>query len=111
MQPQRGQRVAPGPKVYVGFNQDKHGLTQLGRVVLDAWVFGILPETEDCAGWSLGRMQELVGRVEAEWDRYGNLPSRLPPELAQRHREIYERATARAQTRGWDPELDVGADE
>ena len=40
---------------YVGFNQDKHGITQLGRVVLDAWVFGLIPWTEACAGWDGGR--------------------------------------------------------
>jgi len=27
-------------QTYVGFHQDKHALTQLGRVVLDAWQFG-----------------------------------------------------------------------
>ena len=38
---------------YVGIDQDKDGgLTNLGRIVRDAWVFGILPETETCSGWS-----------------------------------------------------------
>lgn len=90
---------------YVGFRNDKHGMTQLGRIVLDGWLFGLIPETEDCAGWDLGRMQILMERVEIEWDKYGSLPSRLPPELRQRHTEIYARATAIAREKGWNPEL------
>ena len=91
---------------YPGFYQDSHGMTALSRVVLDAWLFGLLPESEDCAGWDLQRMQKLMGEVEQEWDKYGNLPSFLPPELRQRHAELYDTATERAKSRGWDPELD-----
>lgn len=91
---------------YPGFHQDTHGMTVLGRVVLDGWLFGIIPETEDCAGWNLQRMQMLMNQVEAAWDQHGNLPSRLPPELRQRHTELYDMATERAKSRGWDPELD-----
>ncbi|ODU13672.1 MAG: hypothetical protein ABS91_00910 [Thiobacillus sp. SCN 64-35] len=93
-------------KTYPGFHHDTHGITMLGRIVLDAWLFGLIPETEDCAGWDLQRMQKLMGEVEAEWDKYGNLPSFLPPELRQRHTELYEMATDRAKKRGWNPELD-----
>ena len=57
-------------KTYAGYNHDKHGITTMGRVVLDAWVFGFLPETEDCAGWDLGRMQVLMEKVETEWDKF-----------------------------------------
>jgi hypothetical protein len=91
--------------LYVDFNNDKHGMTQLGRIVLDGWLFGLIPESEDCAGWNMGRMQMLMERVEKEWDKYGNLPSRLPPDLRQRHVEIYERATELARAKGWNPEL------
>jgi hypothetical protein len=90
---------------YPGFNNDKHGMTQLGRIVLDGWLFGFIPESEDCAGWSVGRMQNLMERVQNEWDKYGNLPSRLPPELCQRHVEIYSRAMSAARDKGWNPEL------
>lgn len=96
----------PEKLTYAGYHADAHGITQLGRVVLDAWVFGLLPESEDCAGWDLQRMQALMQRVEAEWDKHGNLPSRLPPELAERHRAIYDAARRRAVERGWNPELD-----
>jgi len=94
---------------YVGYNNDRHGITQLGRVVLDGWLFGFIPEAEDCTGWEVGRMQALMDRVEKEWDKYGNLPSRLPPDLRKRHSELYDRATRAAREKGWDPEL--GEDE
>lgn len=92
--------------IYCGYKQDKHGMTQLGRIVLDGWLFGFIPETEDCAGWELARMQMLMDKVQNEWDKYGNLPSRLPPELRQRHMDLYARAMATAREKGWDPELD-----
>ena len=95
-------------ETYVGFNNDHHGITQLGRIVLDGWLFGFIPETEDCAGWDLGRMQLLMNKVEQEWDKYANLPSRLPAELRQRHMEIYDKAMAQAREKGWDPELGEG---
>ncbi len=91
--------------IYVGFNNDKHGMTQLGRIVVDGWLFGFIPEAEDCAGWELARMQLLMDRVHGEWDKYGNLPSRLPEDLRQRHAALYERAMATAREKGWDPEL------
>lgn len=90
---------------YVGLDQDRHGMTRLGRVVLDARVFGLIPETQDCAGWSSGQMQALMSKVEQLWDRYGNVPSALPPELAERHNRVYAEAIARAKARGWDAEL------
>jgi len=90
---------------YVGLNSDHHGITQLGHIVLDGWFFGFIPETEDCAGWDLGRMQALMDKDGVEWDKYANLPSRPPPELRRRHAEIYDRAMAIAREKGWDPEL------
>ena len=91
---------------YVGYHQDKHGITQLGRIVLDGWLFGFIPESEDCAGWDLGRMQILMDKVEREWDKYANLPSRLPPELRERHTILYAKAMSEARGKGWNPELD-----
>ncbi|MCP5279162.1 MAG: hypothetical protein H6935_12480 [Thiobacillus sp.] len=90
---------------YCGFNNDKHGITQLGRIVLDGWLFGLIPETEDCTGWSVGRMQGLMEQVQDEWDKYSNLPSRLPDELRQRHADLYAKAIVTAKAKGWDPEL------
>ncbi|MDP1652878.1 MAG: hypothetical protein Q8L56_09175 [Rhodocyclaceae bacterium] len=91
---------------YCGLAEDGHGITQLGRIVLDARVFGLISDTEDCAGRDLPRMQMLMQQVEERWDAYGNLPSRLPDELRARHAAIYAEATERARQQGWDPELD-----
>lgn len=90
---------------YCGYHQDKHGITQLGRIVLDGWLFGLIPEAEDCAGWDLGRMQQLMEQVQAQWDRHGSLPSRLPDPLRQRHAELYAHAMQQARGKGWNPEL------
>lgn len=90
---------------YPGLHADAHGITQLGRIVLDARVFDLIAEDEDCAGWDLGRMQALMQRVEQQWDRYGGLPSRLPAERAARHARLYAAAIARARQLGWSAEL------
>lgn len=93
--------------VYPGLFDDKYGgMTHIGQIVKDAWVFGLIPETETCKDWTPGRMQVLYDQVSAEWAKYGNLPSRLPPDLAARHTRIHEEAIARARTLGWDPELE-----
>jgi hypothetical protein len=51
-------------------------------------------------------MQALMSKVDQLWDQYGNVPSALPPELADRHKRVYAAAIARARARGWDAELD-----
>jgi hypothetical protein len=47
----------------------------------------------------------LEDEKPGEPHKYGNLPSRLPPELRERHVEIYGRAMNAARDKGWDPEL------
>jgi hypothetical protein len=95
---------------YVGIEHDEHGgMTHLGRIVMDAWLFGMLPDTETCAGWQAAQMQNLYEQVYAAWEDYAHLPSRLPEALRIRHASIYQAAVARARTQGWDPEL--GEDE
>lgn len=90
---------------YAGFMQDGHGMTVLGRLVLDAWLFGVLPREQDCAGWDLGRLQGLIQQVQDKWDENGLFPGRLPADLRQRHEELYNWATERAKGLGWDPAL------
>lgn len=97
-------------QTYAGIEQDTHaGLTHLGRIVRDAWVFDILPETETCAGWDAARMQNLYEQVYAAWEPYAHLPSRLPEALRERHARFYALAITTARERGWDAEL--GEDE
>ncbi|WP_293006312.1 hypothetical protein [Nitrosomonas sp.] len=94
-------------QIYVGIDQDKNGgLTHLGRIVRDAWVFEILPESETCTGWSGAQMQSLYEKVYAAWEPYAHLPSRLPEELRERHAQLYAQAIASAKEKGWDTELD-----
>jgi hypothetical protein len=94
-------------QTYVGIDLDTNGgLTHLGRMVRDAWVFGILPETETCAGWDSSRMQNLYEQVYAAWEPYAHLPSRLPGEMREKHTRIYAEAIASARSEGWDAELD-----
>ncbi|MDE1982521.1 MAG: hypothetical protein KGJ15_03525 [Betaproteobacteria bacterium] len=91
---------------YAGVFQDHQGgMTHLGRIIRDAWVFGLLPETQDGAGWTAGQMQALYEQVYAEWEKYGHLPSRLPDALRERYVHIHNQAIERARAQGWDPEL------
>lgn len=93
-------------QTYAGVDRDENGgLTHMGRMVRDAWVFGILPETETCAGWDAARMQNLYEKVSAAWEPYAHLPSRLPEELRARHARISGAAMTGAREKGWDPEL------
>jgi hypothetical protein len=94
-------------KTYQGIDKDTQGaMNTTGNIIRDAWVFGIIPETETCAGWSLGQIQALYDQVDAAWEPYGHLASRLPDELRERHGRIYAAAVKRARAEGWDPELD-----
>jgi len=94
-------------KIYEGIDKDPQGaMNPTGNIIRDAWVFGIIPETETCAGWSLGQIQVLYDQVSAAWAPYGHLASRLPDDLRERHGRIYGAAVERARAEGWDPELD-----
>lgn len=94
------------PKTYAGINDDDFGgMTPIGTIIRDAWVFELLPREETCKGWTPGRLQELYERVHQAWVPYGHLASNLPPELAERHRQIHDEAIAHAKGQGWAPEL------
>ena len=91
---------------YVGLrNEVNSGMTHFGQMVRDGWVFGIIPETQDCVNWDAGQMQLLYEKVYAEWEKYAHLPSHLPDELRARHAKIYQDAIAHAKASGWNPEL------
>ena len=80
-------------------------MTMTGRIIRDAWVFGLLPEGDGFSGKNSGELQNLFEAVHAAWEPYGQLPSRLPAELAERHGRIHAEAMKRARTMGWDAEL------
>ncbi|MCG6975974.1 MAG: hypothetical protein LJE56_06115 [Acidiferrobacterales bacterium] len=96
------------PDKYVGINNDVNGgMTTIGKIIRDAWVFNLLPETETCEGWNLGGIDALLQKVNAEWDKYGCLVSHLPDELRQRHEKIHGEAIARAKEAGWTGEVET----
>ena len=92
-------------KNYVGIHQDDVGLSPTANIIRDAWVFGILPETETCEGWNVGKIQGIYDKVAVAWGPYGSLVGNLPPELRERHARIYAAAIQRARELGWNPEL------
>jgi len=82
-------------------------MTAIGKLIRDAWVFGVIPETETCAGWNLARIDALLQKVNDEWDKYGCLVSHLPDELRERHRRIHGEAIERARAAGWSGEVET----
>ncbi|MBI5040225.1 MAG: hypothetical protein HZB57_03190 [Gammaproteobacteria bacterium] len=93
-------------KRYPGIDNDVHsGMTDIGKIIRDAWTFGILPETEHCVNWDYGRLEQLYDQVHQAWAPYGHLASHLPDELREKHERIYSEAIVRARTAGWNVEL------
>lgn len=100
------------PDTYVGVNNDINGgMTSIGKFIRDAWVFELLPETETCEGWNQGALNALLQKVNAEWDKYGCLASKLPPELMERHQRIHDAAITQARGAGWSGEHETGDEE
>lgn len=91
---------------YPGIDKDTDGgMTPIGHIIRDAWVFGLIPESETCANWTHDRLEKLYDQVTEAWRPYGNLASRLPDELRARHERIYAEAIRQARERGWNAEL------
>lgn len=98
-------------KSYIGIDKDPEGaMNMTGNVVRDAWVFGLIPEEETCRGWSQQRIEDLYAQVSKAWEPHGGLPSRLPPELRERHQRIYAAAIANARKLGWDPDQSLAGE-
>ena len=96
------------PGTYVGIDKEvMGGMTTIGKTIRDAWVFGIIPETETCTGWNLAGIDALLQKVNAEWDKYGCLVSHLPDELRQRHTRIHDEAIKKAKAAGWCGEVET----
>ncbi|MDH3638607.1 MAG: hypothetical protein OES09_09100 [Gammaproteobacteria bacterium] len=99
--------MTSSPKRYPGIHDDAAGgMTEIGRIIRDAWVFEIIPEQETCSGWTIDQINALYDKVSDAWAPYGHLASKLPPDLRQRHQRIHDAAVARARSLGWNPGLD-----
>jgi len=95
---------------YPGLDQDPYGgMTDIGRIILDAKVFGLIPESETCAGWEHNQIEALYEKVHAAWNPYGHMVSRLPEDMRQRHARLYGAAVKTARELGWT--ADLGDDE
>jgi len=91
---------------YVGIDKDINGgMTDTGKIIRDAWAFGIIEETETCEGWLAQGIEDLWRKVNAEWERYGFLVANLPEPIRERFLRIQDEALRRARAAGWDPEL------
>jgi len=91
-------------RTYVGLHQDNMSPTAI--IILDAQVFGLLPENETCEGWMTDRLDALYDKVSDAWAPFGHLVSRLPDDLRERHARLYAAAISAARERGWDPGID-----
>lgn len=99
------------PEKYVGINNDINGgMTTIGKIIRDAWVFGIIPETETCEGWNIAGIDSLLDKVNSEWDKHGCMVSWLPEPLQQRHQRIHGHAIAAARAAGWEGEDETRSD-
>jgi hypothetical protein len=92
---------------YVGIDKDTDGgMTVAGRIIRDAWAFGIIPETETCAGWNTQALEALWTKTHEEWEKYGHQVNKLPDDIRDRYMRIQKDAFQQARAAGWDASLD-----
>ena len=93
-------------KPYAGIDKDTDGgMTVAGRIIRDAWAFGIIPETETCAGWTTQRLEDLWNKTHEEWEKYGHQVNQLPDDIRERYLRIQREAFDNARKAGWDASL------
>ena len=96
------------PDKYVGINNEVNGgMTTIGKIIRDAWVFSLIEETETCEGWNFAGVDALLDKVNKEWDKYGCSVSQLPPDLFARHQRIHNKAIQKAKQSGWSGEAET----
>jgi hypothetical protein len=95
-------------KKYQGiFKEELGSMNPSGNIIRDAWVFGLLPETETCEGWTKGQIEALYDKVTVAWEPYGHIVSSLPDDLREKHQRIYSAAIKYARENGWDPDAEL----
>ncbi|GGD25340.1 hypothetical protein [Sinisalibacter lacisalsi] len=99
-------------KRYVGIDNDMNGgMTDTGKIIRDAWVFELIPETETCEGWLAHGIEGLWEKVNAEWEKYGFRVGGMPPEMQERYMRIQADAMERAKAAGWSGAKELLGDE
>jgi len=94
------------PTRYVGIDNDINGgMTDTGRIIRDAWAFGLIPESETCVGWNAQAIEQLWEKTSAEWTKYSHSVNGLPEDIRSRYLRIQQAAFERARAAGWDAEL------
>ena len=94
------------PETYVGIDKDiDGGMTDTGRIIRDAWAFGLIPETETCAGWNAQGIETLWEQTLAEWAKYNHQVRMLPDDIRERYLRIQQEAVVRARDAGWNADL------
>ena len=97
------------PDIYVGLDNELNGgMTTIGKIIRDARVFDLIEETETCEGWNYNGIDSLLRKVNDEWDKYGCMVSKLPPELFEKHQRIHGAGLEKARVAGWSGELETG---
>lgn len=97
--------------IYVGIDKDIYGgMTAAGKIIRDAWVFGLIPETETCEGWENTRIETLMHQVDTEWDKYGCMVGALPDDLREKHQRIHGEWLTKAKDAGWSGESETEDD-
>lgn len=96
------------PERYAGLHNDANGgMTEIGKIIRDAWVFGLIAETETCENWTIAGIDALLDKVNIEWDKYGCLVKNLPADLFERHQRIHGEAGVKARAAGWSGERET----
>jgi hypothetical protein len=96
------------PDTYIGIhNEVNGGMTTIGKIIRDAWVFDLIDESETCEGWNFAGVDALLDKVNREWDKHGCMVSQLPPELFERHQRIHNQAIQAARAAGWSGESET----
>jgi len=99
------------PDKYVGINNEVNGgMTTIGKIIRDAWIFGLIDESETCEGWNFAGVDALLDKVNKEWDKYGCMVSHLPADLFLKHQRIHEQAFIKAKAAGWDGDSEMEDD-
>jgi hypothetical protein len=94
-----------GTRRYVGIDNDiDGGMTDTGKIIRDAWVFGLIDQTETCEGWLPQGIEDLWRKVNGEWEKYGFRVRNLPDDLQQRFMRIQNDAVKKAREAGWNPD-------
>ena len=98
-------------KTYAGIDKDEGaGMSPTAKIVRDGWAFGLIPETETCAGWQAHQIEALWVKVNAEWEKYGFRVGEMPEALRERYLAIQKRAMDRARAEGWSGEGELEDD-